>query len=169
MIYLIVDRKNRVCKIGYSKNPLKRLGQLQTGNPEPLMLVSTIDGDINTEKELHKRFGAFRVNGEWFLHTEEIDSYFGDQSYFKVSMAVLELIQTTMTLPEIKLLAEIVLMYCGRGIFYLRRGVRQEIGVKLKINIRTIDNAITKLTQYGLLIRVSPGYYRLSEEYFQLP
>lgn len=51
-------------KIGKSKNPAKRLRQLQTASPERLHLVAYIEGDV--EKELHRRFHGDRIRGEWF-------------------------------------------------------------------------------------------------------
>lgn len=49
MIYAIGDG-NKV-KIGYSKNPQKRLKQLQTGQPNKLKLLHTWEGDKLAEKK----------------------------------------------------------------------------------------------------------------------
>lgn len=49
MIYAIGDG-NKV-KIGYSKNPQKRLKQLQTGHPNKLKLLHTWEGDKLAEKK----------------------------------------------------------------------------------------------------------------------
>lgn len=64
-VYLITD--GELFKIGYSANhPSTRLAQCQTGNPNSLSLVGFVNGDLETEKELHRRFAANRVRGEWF-------------------------------------------------------------------------------------------------------
>ncbi len=72
-IYLISD--GDLVKIGYSKNPTKRLNQLQTGHPKTLKLIKTFDyrshGKITErimEKRIHFILRRFKVrhNGEWF-------------------------------------------------------------------------------------------------------
>lgn len=57
-------------KIGYTgtaAGPFGRIGQLQTGNPRPLMLLVCIpNGTAADEKALHERFKDLRGSGEWF-------------------------------------------------------------------------------------------------------
>lgn len=67
-IYFIQAGNNGPIKIGYSaKKYIKdRLITLQTGNHEKLVLLCTIPGTKNTEKELHKKFKEFWIRGEWF-------------------------------------------------------------------------------------------------------
>ncbi len=73
MIYFILNPKLNVVKIGYTeKDVLTRLAQLKTGNSEPLVVVTTIEGDINVEKSLHAKFAKYRKQGEWFNLSEEI-------------------------------------------------------------------------------------------------
>jgi len=57
-------------KIGYSKEPVKRIAGLQTGNPELVKLVGTIPGTPAREDELHRAFRAKHIRGEWFSLTE---------------------------------------------------------------------------------------------------
>lgn len=66
MIYLISD--GNYYKIGHSKNPEKRLAQLQTGQGRKLFLVKTweTDNDLAVEKRLHKMFWQNKTRGEWF-------------------------------------------------------------------------------------------------------
>lgn len=66
MIYFILDKSTDLVKIGYSKNPVQRLKQLQTGNGQSLELLYSIVGDRNYEAFLDKFFDACRVHGEWF-------------------------------------------------------------------------------------------------------
>lgn len=70
MVYFITDKKN--IKIGYSKNPNKRIKQLNTGNAKKLMLIGYMNGDKNKEKELHCQFSQDRSNGEWFSPSDEL-------------------------------------------------------------------------------------------------
>lgn len=53
-------------KIGTAKNVDKRMGSLQTGNPEELTLLHTLIGGRKLERQLHRQFSAHHVKGEWF-------------------------------------------------------------------------------------------------------
>lgn len=61
-------------KIGFTdgEDPACRLDQLQTGSPVPLRLLGTIAGTLEDEKNLHRRFAAARVCGEWFKPIPEL-------------------------------------------------------------------------------------------------
>jgi hypothetical protein len=79
-VYLIGNRVEKVCKIGVSENPVKRLAQLQTGCPHKLSLLRVnYVGDYDTEAKLHKRFKEQRIQGEWFCLTDDIYSSFDSQ------------------------------------------------------------------------------------------
>jgi hypothetical protein len=66
MIYLITDGEK--VKIGYSKDPLKRLKQLQTGHPKLLRLMKVYNAPNWVEKRIHYiiRWDRTRGRGEWF-------------------------------------------------------------------------------------------------------
>jgi hypothetical protein len=66
MVYIISDG-SRV-KIGWSRNPEKRLKQLQTGNPSKLKLLKVYDVLRVKERYLHKSLMLYKTrhNGEWF-------------------------------------------------------------------------------------------------------
>ncbi len=40
--------------------------QLQTGQPQKLRLIGTMEGGAEVERLLHEQFAEFRTNGEWF-------------------------------------------------------------------------------------------------------
>jgi len=70
MIYFIGQDWESPVKIGKAKNPQSRLKQLQTGNPNKLMILGTyepkdVDDDI-VEKTLHYLVREYRLMGEWF-------------------------------------------------------------------------------------------------------
>ena len=44
-LYIIQSDKTGMIKIGRSKNPQKRLKQLQTGNPNKLKLIASFKGE----------------------------------------------------------------------------------------------------------------------------
>lgn len=60
------DRTIEVVKIGFSKDPIKRLRGIQTNFPWPLEIYGAEPGSEEIEKALHKLFVGYRVNGEWF-------------------------------------------------------------------------------------------------------
>tara|TARA_B100000212_G_scaffold305555_1_gene253632 strand:- start:516 stop:821 length:306 start_codon:yes stop_codon:yes gene_type:complete len=67
-LYIIQSDKTGDIKIGRSKDPKRRLKQLQTGSPHKLKLLLVIEGKGKIEKSLHNRLQQYRSrrNGEWF-------------------------------------------------------------------------------------------------------
>lgn len=72
MIYVILNSSKTFCKIGYSNNPNKRLVELQTGNPEELILIRTYEGIKALEKHIHFRYKHLNVKNEWFKYSVEL-------------------------------------------------------------------------------------------------
>ena len=62
--YLIRRGHAGPVKIGRSKNPSRRLADLQTAAAEPLVLVCVIDADV--ERLLHVACAKHQMQGEWF-------------------------------------------------------------------------------------------------------
>lgn len=62
-------------KIGWSRKVGTRIAQLQTGNPEPVVLLATVPGGLSRERALHRRFDHLRVAGEWFAAAPELTAY----------------------------------------------------------------------------------------------
>lgn len=63
MTYFIFDTSSKLTKIGHSINPLKRISQIRTSNPNVILAFATTE---YTEKELHTLFKDKRVMLEWF-------------------------------------------------------------------------------------------------------
>lgn len=53
-------------KVGFSRNPKRRMSDLATSAPGPLTLIATIDGTFQLERAIHKQISAHRVSREWF-------------------------------------------------------------------------------------------------------
>lgn len=79
-VYFIPEREGSNVKIGYSKDPIARVKQLQTGHPTKLGL----DGYFYYEDEekariaesnFHHKFSEYRKTGEWFEYSEEIKQF----------------------------------------------------------------------------------------------
>jgi predicted GIY-YIG superfamily endonuclease len=68
-IYIIGNNENRQ-KIGFAKDPHRRLKNLQTGNPDKLYLHYYVEiPDEKTrimESKIHSEISYKRISGEWF-------------------------------------------------------------------------------------------------------
>ena len=67
-LYIIQSDVTGMIKIGRSKNPQKRLKQLQTGNPNKLKIIAEFKGEGWKEKIIHERLRMYRLEGEWFSY-----------------------------------------------------------------------------------------------------
>lgn len=65
-VYVIQAGDGGPCKIGRAKNVRQRLSELQVGTHMRLRLVALYEGGVLEERELHRQFRAFRLDGEWF-------------------------------------------------------------------------------------------------------
>ncbi len=74
-IYFIGNDYYGFCKIGFSKHPEKRLSQIQTGCPFALRIFSIIDGNIENEKEYHRKYQSLKTYGEWFKIEYKLKDY----------------------------------------------------------------------------------------------
>lgn len=64
-IYLMVNKRNGLYKIGKSDNPSIREKTLQSEEPE-IELIYSFPGTSETENRLHTMYNGKRVRGEWF-------------------------------------------------------------------------------------------------------
>ena len=67
-VYLIQSLENSHYKIGISKNPQRRIKELQTGNSSELRLVETYQSEYaeKIERTLQRRYSHIHKEGEWF-------------------------------------------------------------------------------------------------------
>lgn len=68
-------------KIGQSKDPRSRLNSLKTNSPIPPVLEFLLDGGFAEELELHRKFEAHWVRGEWYRRCLEIWMFFLHNGY----------------------------------------------------------------------------------------
>jgi hypothetical protein len=66
LVYVMGSAQWPYVKIGYSKDPRKRLWYVQVSCPVRLELLATYEGGRALEAALHRYFGQYRMNGEWF-------------------------------------------------------------------------------------------------------
>lgn len=83
-VYLIKSEASGYCKIGVSKNPNKRIKQLQTGNSDKIYLVDKYKSEIykKIENVFHTTYSHLKVNGEWFDLTLEQELNFINEAKF---------------------------------------------------------------------------------------
>lgn len=62
-------------KIGFSEAVEQRLEALQASTPYELVLLMSIPGTPDTERELHSRFADHRHKREWFRRTPELIAF----------------------------------------------------------------------------------------------
>lgn len=74
-VYFIQSGSNGPIKIGAAASPLSRLRELQTGNPAQLTMLGVEPGGSSRERELHQRFSAHRLGGEWFAPANDLLAY----------------------------------------------------------------------------------------------
>lgn len=53
-------------KIGWSFSIARRIEEIQIGVPEKLTVYRCLEGTIQHERALHRRFSKYRLRGEWF-------------------------------------------------------------------------------------------------------
>ena len=85
MIYFIQDRERNHIKIGFTdgSDAEVRRQALQTGNSSRLIVLFTMDGTRQDEKNLHERFSASCECGEWFRPTPELLQFIIHESDFR--------------------------------------------------------------------------------------
>lgn len=65
-VYFVQAGEGGPIKIGIGADPDERLHAMQIGNHAELFLLAAIPGTAAMERELHERFAAGRIRGEWF-------------------------------------------------------------------------------------------------------
>ena len=68
-VYFIRAGRDGLVKIGWARNPRRRLETLQAGNHVRLELIREVAGDRPTEAWLHRHFSGQLVDREWFTFT----------------------------------------------------------------------------------------------------
>lgn len=72
-IYVIRARESGRIKIGHSRDPKRRLAQLQSASHEKLTLLTpSFPAPRFVERELHRVLRKHRVRGEWYSNAEDL-------------------------------------------------------------------------------------------------
>lgn len=83
-IYVLQENGNSTgpIKIGFANDVDTRIEQLQAGNPRRLRLLARIHGDSVMEAALHRQYRAYRLVGEWFEWSNEIETFVHSCNYY---------------------------------------------------------------------------------------
>ena len=65
-VYFAFSTEREAIKIGWSSDPINRLGNLQTGSPDQMELLHVKPGTLDDERDWHQRFAHLRLDREWF-------------------------------------------------------------------------------------------------------
>lgn len=75
LIYVVQRDRDDAIKIGWTSNPERRLHELRRDERCAVNLLAAFAGDKPVELKLHKRFKAFRIDGEWFSSAPAIHDW----------------------------------------------------------------------------------------------
>lgn len=68
-LYILQSHSTGAIKVGRSDDPGRRLGEVQTGNPNRLRIILVAEGLGHREREVHRSLRRHRTrhaDGEWF-------------------------------------------------------------------------------------------------------
>lgn len=78
-VYFVQAEANGLIKIGTTSNhPDKRLAELRTVSPVPLIPLGIVAGNERVERAMHLRFAHHRAHGEWFRPGQDLLDFVGD-------------------------------------------------------------------------------------------
>ncbi len=128
-------------KIGWAKDPKKRLANLQIGSPVKLFLIGMIETEkaLPLEAALHKRFRRHRVYGEWFEFSHAIRAYIQSQA----CTAFLTSARVSRDLAEKSVLSALTRDWQGKTALSAATGRRAYM--------KGLDDALNELIQDGLV------------------
>lgn len=69
-VYFVRDKEADMIKVGHSRDPLRRLQELQIGSSRRLEIIGLIAAEIAIEKLIHFELMEGAVHGEWFWDRE---------------------------------------------------------------------------------------------------
>jgi hypothetical protein len=76
-VYIMVCQRLACCKIGWSRTHEgceRRSREISTYCPAPVDIAAVFAGSMSDERRLHRYFDKQRLNGEWFVLSDDIKS-----------------------------------------------------------------------------------------------
>ena len=79
-VYCIGEKPGGPVKVGFTTQLARRLADIQTGSPVPLVVLGSFAGTRGSEADLHEQFADLALHGEWFDDRAlTISKWFADQ------------------------------------------------------------------------------------------
>ena len=157
MIYLIYNEEYDKLKIGYSNDPVKRFGAIQTSHWADLKLIHMEDGTLEEERFIHQSLAAYNIRGEWYNYKDikELLPYY---------LTTWNKYTTTETgaLPEIPFVSSSKLPY--KRVFKDSSIYIPPITYKDMVELYKINNDLADLEQY----KYKEDYYKLITDSLKL-
>jgi hypothetical protein len=72
MIYFAQSLPHGPIKIGYSKEPARRIADLAATQANGMYILATMSGEVADERALHELLKEHRLNGEWFEPHDDV-------------------------------------------------------------------------------------------------
>lgn len=109
-VYFARGALTKLIKIGYSKEPVKRLEDLGTSSGEEIEIILTIPGTRRDERKFHLQFRACRERREWFREEGRLHTFLKERSvhFLDVSPPVISVAEK----PRLELLKGVVKAFC---------------------------------------------------------
>ena len=92
-VYLLLEDSNNYYKIGISKNPTKRVKQLQTGSAGLITIYNIFESKYanKIERTLHRKYNLANIKGEWFeLTIKEAQNFINDCRYLEDNFKLID-------------------------------------------------------------------------------
>jgi hypothetical protein len=87
-VYLIgqADREDHATiaavKVGFSKDPWRRLQQLKTASPTPLYIIGRVADQLSErERKIYRQLDPHRINREWFRWSPRVKSILAEAGF----------------------------------------------------------------------------------------
>jgi hypothetical protein len=78
-VYFMRQEGTGFMKIGRANDPLRRLGNVRVGSPQPVYLVgSVLEHNGFSEKIAHQVFSEYWFRGEWFREEGRLADFVGN-------------------------------------------------------------------------------------------
>jgi hypothetical protein len=74
-VYVLRNTATGDIKIGFSRNVLARLREIDIAHSRPVELLAVLHGGETLERALYLRFAPCRLRGEWFEHRDDVASW----------------------------------------------------------------------------------------------
>ena len=149
-VYFIQGIEGGPIKIGRARKPQIRLRVFQIACPIRLRILGVMEGDLETETKLHRRFATYRLHGEWFQVSPELLALIRENA-ISLETAGLDLNDTVPADTTVKAMTFFLSAECREAIDDLARQKTREKGRRVNKNT-IVEEAVRLLARKeGLL------------------